>query len=195
LIVVSYPNQVSNLPGSPDPVPQRLEARPGRHHVFVCRIRPNSTCQTPRNAPKGQVGASGVSYRPALGDKQGGHDRQKQGYRAVNSGRNWNFQMQGQSSSQVVASPKLELFQHKTTRHSPYASSPLATPMGKRLARGPDGAPAARKRQKVVHEAPTSEQIHTSRQLQQLLSFTQDPVRARHGMSLSFVNRDQFKAF
>ncbi|KAL2120696.1 hypothetical protein VTJ04DRAFT_4723 [Mycothermus thermophilus] len=54
--------------------------------------------------------------------------------------------------------------------------------MGKRLARGPDGAPAARKRQKVVHEAPTSEQIHASRQLQQLLSFTQDPVRARHGL-------------
>ncbi|KAK3294781.1 ribosome 60S biogenesis N-terminal-domain-containing protein [Chaetomium fimeti] len=54
--------------------------------------------------------------------------------------------------------------------------------MGKRFTRGPDGAAASRKRQKVVHEAPTSEEIHASRQLQQLLSFSQDPVRARHGL-------------
>ncbi|KAH6856548.1 ribosome 60S biogenesis N-terminal-domain-containing protein [Chaetomium sp. MPI-CAGE-AT-0009] len=54
--------------------------------------------------------------------------------------------------------------------------------MGKRFSRGPDGAAASRKRQKVVHEAPTSEEIHASRQLQQLLSFSQDPVRARHGL-------------
>jgi hypothetical protein len=53
--------------------------------------------------------------------------------------------------------------------------------MGKRFSRGPDGAAASRKRQKVVHEAPTSEEIHATRQLQQLLSFSQDPVRARHG--------------
>ncbi|EAQ88024.1 hypothetical protein CHGG_04643 [Chaetomium globosum CBS 148.51] len=54
--------------------------------------------------------------------------------------------------------------------------------MGKRFTRGPDGAGASRKRQKIVHEAPTSEEIHASRQLQQLLSFSQDPVRARHGL-------------
>ncbi|KAL2023406.1 hypothetical protein VTK56DRAFT_2763 [Thermocarpiscus australiensis] len=54
--------------------------------------------------------------------------------------------------------------------------------MGKRHSRGPDGAGGVRKRQKVVHEAPTSEEVHASRQLQQLLSFHQDPVRARHGL-------------
>ncbi|KAL2126952.1 hypothetical protein VTI74DRAFT_11560 [Chaetomium olivicolor] len=54
--------------------------------------------------------------------------------------------------------------------------------MGKRFSHGPGGPGVPRKRQKVVHEAPTSEEIHTSRQLQQLLSFSQDPVRARHGL-------------
>ncbi|KAL2257922.1 hypothetical protein VTK26DRAFT_8955 [Humicola hyalothermophila] len=54
--------------------------------------------------------------------------------------------------------------------------------MGKRLFHGPDGGMAPRKRQRVVHEAPTSEEVHTSRQLQQLLTFTQDLVRARHGL-------------
>lgn len=53
--------------------------------------------------------------------------------------------------------------------------------MGKRFARGLDGGAAPRKRQKVVHEAPTSEEVFATRQLQQLLSFSQDPVRARHG--------------
>lgn len=37
------------------------------------------------------------------------------------------------------------------------------------------------KRQKVVHEAPTSEEIHTSRQLMQLLGFDQDLQKTRHG--------------
>ncbi|KAK4161277.1 nucleolar pre-ribosomal-associated protein 1 [Cladorrhinum sp. PSN259] len=54
--------------------------------------------------------------------------------------------------------------------------------MGKRFARGVDAAGAPRKRVKVVHEAPTSEDIHTSRQLRQLLIFDQDPARARHGL-------------
>ncbi|GAB1318976.1 Ribosome biogenesis protein Urb1 [Madurella fahalii] len=54
--------------------------------------------------------------------------------------------------------------------------------MRKRFSRGPDGPGAPRKRQKVVHEAPTSEEIHAPRQLQQLLSFSQDPTRARHGL-------------
>ena len=61
---------------------------------------------------------------------------------------------------------------------------PLSSPnMGKRVSHGPDGGVASRKRQKIVHEAPTSEEIFASRQLQQLLAFSQDPVRARHGMS------------
>jgi len=53
--------------------------------------------------------------------------------------------------------------------------------MGKRFARAGDAGGASRKRQKVVHEAPTSEDVHTSRQLSQLLAFEQDATRARHG--------------
>ncbi|ROW13150.1 hypothetical protein VPNG_04781 [Cytospora leucostoma] len=52
--------------------------------------------------------------------------------------------------------------------------------MGKR-GHGTD-ASNPRKRVKVVHEAPTSEEIHASRQLQQLLFFEQDPQKARHGL-------------
>ncbi|KAL1876555.1 hypothetical protein Daus18300_002799 [Diaporthe australafricana] len=48
-------------------------------------------------------------------------------------------------------------------------------------ARGAD-ASNPHKRQKVVHEAPTSEEIHTSRQLMQLLAFDQDLQKARHGL-------------
>ncbi|KUI68244.1 Uncharacterized protein C14G10.02 [Cytospora mali] len=52
--------------------------------------------------------------------------------------------------------------------------------MGKR---GPGvDASNPRKRVKVVHEAPTSEEIHASRQLQQLLTFEQDLQKARHGL-------------
>ncbi|KAK3323518.1 ribosome 60S biogenesis N-terminal-domain-containing protein [Cercophora scortea] len=54
--------------------------------------------------------------------------------------------------------------------------------MGKRFSQGGDGAGAPRKRQRIVHEAPTSEDILASRQLKALLSFDQDPVRARHGL-------------
>ncbi|KAK0715733.1 ribosome 60S biogenesis N-terminal-domain-containing protein [Lasiosphaeris hirsuta] len=56
--------------------------------------------------------------------------------------------------------------------------------MGKRPPHGQEAGGTARKRQKVVHEAPTHEEIHTSRQLMQLLSFDlhQDVVRARHGL-------------
>ncbi|POS79307.1 hypothetical protein DHEL01_v202310 [Diaporthe helianthi] len=53
--------------------------------------------------------------------------------------------------------------------------------MGKR-ARGTADASNPHKRQKVVHEAPTSEAIHTSRQLMQLLAFDQDLQKARHGL-------------
>lgn len=48
------------------------------------------------------------------------------------------------------------------------------------MTRGTDAN--SRKRQKIVHEAPTSEEIHASRQLQQLLIFDQDLQKARHGM-------------
>ncbi|ROW09646.1 hypothetical protein VMCG_02253 [Cytospora schulzeri] len=52
--------------------------------------------------------------------------------------------------------------------------------MGKR-GHGAD-ASNPRKRVKVVHEAPTSEEIIASRQLQQLLAFEQDLQKARHGL-------------
>ena len=67
----------------------------------------------------------------------------------------------------------------------PVSSSQLcAFKMGKRLARALDGPIVPRKRLKVVHEAPTSEEVQTSKQLQHLLSFTPDSARARHGMYL-----------
>ena len=55
--------------------------------------------------------------------------------------------------------------------------------MAKRKSFGPEGAHAG-KRQKTshVHEAPTSEDVHTSRQLRQLLSFEQDLRKTRHGL-------------
>ncbi|OAA55323.1 ribosome biogenesis protein [Niveomyces insectorum RCEF 264] len=51
--------------------------------------------------------------------------------------------------------------------------------MAKRHA--PDGE-GPRKRPRIVHEAPTSEEIHSARQLMQLLAFDQDVERARHGL-------------
>lgn len=54
--------------------------------------------------------------------------------------------------------------------------------MGKRTSRGADANP--RKRQKIVHEAPTSEEIHNTRHLKQLLAFDQDLQKARHGMGV-----------
>lgn len=50
---------------------------------------------------------------------------------------------------------------------------------------GEDGATAYRKRQKVVHEAPTSEEVYSADQLRNLLTFDQDLRNARHGMSVS----------
>lgn len=60
--------------------------------------------------------------------------------------------------------------------------------MGKRNQRGGDSDANPRKRQKTVHEVPSSEEIYTSRQLQQLLAFDQDVKKVRHGMGfpLSF---------
>ncbi|ESA42852.1 hypothetical protein GE21DRAFT_5736 [Neurospora crassa] len=54
--------------------------------------------------------------------------------------------------------------------------------MGKRQLRGAENGDGPRKRQRVVHEAPTSEVIHTSRQLRQLLAFDPDLGRSRHGL-------------
>lgn len=53
--------------------------------------------------------------------------------------------------------------------------------MAKRVAHEEDGAAAYRKRQKVVHEVPTGEPIHSSDQLRRLLGFDQDLRKARHG--------------
>lgn len=53
--------------------------------------------------------------------------------------------------------------------------------MGKRSSRGTGSGDNPRKRLKVVHEPPTHEEIHTTRQLAQLLSFDQDLQKARHG--------------
>lgn len=53
--------------------------------------------------------------------------------------------------------------------------------MGKRNSAVDDGAAAYRKRQKISHEVPTSEDVTSSDQLLELLSFDQDMRRARHG--------------
>jgi nucleolar pre-ribosomal-associated protein 1 len=54
--------------------------------------------------------------------------------------------------------------------------------MGKRPSQGAEAGGKARKRLKVVHEAPTHEAITTTRQLKGLLAFDQDLKKARHGM-------------
>ncbi|KAI1503855.1 ribosome 60S biogenesis N-terminal-domain-containing protein [Biscogniauxia marginata] len=60
--------------------------------------------------------------------------------------------------------------------------------MAKRKSYGGEGSYAG-KRQKTahVHEPPTSEEVHTARQLHQLLTFEQDLRQARHGLQ-SFKN-------
>ncbi|KAF6833463.1 ribosome biogenesis protein Urb1 [Colletotrichum plurivorum] len=64
--------------------------------------------------------------------------------------------------------------------------------MVKRPSRGHEDA--SRKRQKVVHEAPTFEEVHTARQLQHLLTFDQDQKRARHGIQSLKVFLDGFNS-
>ncbi|CAM1511149.1 Fc.00g086620.m01.CDS01 [Cosmosporella sp. VM-42] len=54
--------------------------------------------------------------------------------------------------------------------------------MGKRTSHGGDGEAAFRKRQKITHETPTSEEVTSSEQLRSLLAFDQDLRRARHGL-------------
>ncbi|KZL87907.1 ribosome biogenesis protein urb1 [Colletotrichum incanum] len=66
--------------------------------------------------------------------------------------------------------------------------------MPKRPSRGLEGTDASRKRQKVVHEAPTFEEVNHSRHLQQLLTFDQDQKRARHGIQSLKVFLDGFNS-
>ncbi|KAI9167231.1 hypothetical protein HJFPF1_03356 [Paramyrothecium foliicola] len=54
--------------------------------------------------------------------------------------------------------------------------------MGKRFSSGADGAAAFRKRQKIVHDVPTGEDVTSSEQLRNLLAFDQDLQRSRHGL-------------
>ncbi|KAI0478761.1 ribosome 60S biogenesis N-terminal-domain-containing protein [Xylariaceae sp. FL0804] len=55
--------------------------------------------------------------------------------------------------------------------------------MGKRKSFGGEGGHAGKKQKTAhTHEPPTSEEVHTSRQLSQLLSFDQDLRKARHGL-------------
>ncbi|KAL1902597.1 hypothetical protein Sste5346_001039 [Sporothrix stenoceras] len=53
--------------------------------------------------------------------------------------------------------------------------------MAKRRSFAPDGE-ISRKRPRIVHEAPTFEEIASARQLMQLLAFDQDLQKARHGL-------------
>ncbi|KAM0323499.1 hypothetical protein ACHAQA_008779 [Verticillium albo-atrum] len=66
--------------------------------------------------------------------------------------------------------------------------------MVKRQLREADVAIAARKRQRVVVEAPTHEDVSNARQLRQLLAFDQDVKRARHGIQSFKVFLDGFAA-
>ncbi|KAI1103127.1 ribosome 60S biogenesis N-terminal-domain-containing protein [Jackrogersella minutella] len=58
--------------------------------------------------------------------------------------------------------------------------------MTKRKSHGGEGGHSGKK-QKIVHEPPTSEDVYTERQLRQLLAFEQDLRKARHGLQ-SFKN-------
>lgn len=55
--------------------------------------------------------------------------------------------------------------------------------MAKRKSYGGEGGHNGKKQKTAhVHEAPTSEEVFTGRQLLQLLAFEQDLQKARHGM-------------
>ncbi|KAL8407854.1 hypothetical protein RB594_006605 [Gaeumannomyces avenae] len=66
--------------------------------------------------------------------------------------------------------------------------------MGKRASRGAPPNSNPRKRVKVAHEAPTCEDVTTSRQLRQLLAFEQDLGKARHGLQSFKVFLDNFSS-
>ncbi|KAI0395894.1 ribosome 60S biogenesis N-terminal-domain-containing protein [Xylariaceae sp. FL0594] len=72
--------------------------------------------------------------------------------------------------------------------------------MAKRKSFGGDGSHAGKKQKTThVHEAPTSEEVHTARQLQHLLTFEQDLRKGRHGLQSlknvldSILNDDERK--
>ncbi|KAI3338681.1 ribosome 60S biogenesis N-terminal-domain-containing protein [Ustulina deusta] len=72
--------------------------------------------------------------------------------------------------------------------------------MAKRKSYSGDGVHAGKKQKtNHVHEAPTSEEVHTGRQLRHLLTFEQDLRKARHGLQSfknvldSIVNSDEKK--
>lgn len=62
--------------------------------------------------------------------------------------------------------------------------------MGKRVPDSADGAAAYRKRQKITHEAPTSEDVLDCAQLRTLLSFDQNLRNARHGEMICLRSSD-----
>ncbi|PNH26281.1 hypothetical protein BJF96_g10402 [Verticillium dahliae] len=66
--------------------------------------------------------------------------------------------------------------------------------MVKRQLRDADADSAVRKRQKIVVETPTHEDVNNARQLRQLLAFDQDVKRARHGIQSFKVFLDSFSA-
>ncbi|KAI0537671.1 ribosome 60S biogenesis N-terminal-domain-containing protein [Xylaria digitata] len=73
--------------------------------------------------------------------------------------------------------------------------------MAKRKSYGGDGIHTGKKQKtKHVHEAPTSEEVFTGRQLRHLLTFEQDLQKARHGIQSfknvldSIVNNDEKKS-
>ncbi|KAI1423287.1 ribosome 60S biogenesis N-terminal-domain-containing protein [Xylaria sp. FL1777] len=73
--------------------------------------------------------------------------------------------------------------------------------MAKRKSHGGDGIHAGKKQKtNHVHEAPTSEEVYTGRQLRHLLTFDQDLHKARHGLQSfknvldSIVNNDEKKS-
>jgi nucleolar pre-ribosomal-associated protein 1 len=73
--------------------------------------------------------------------------------------------------------------------------------MTKRKSYGVDGLHAGKKQKtNHVHEAPTSEEVYTGRQLRHLLTFEQDLQKARHGLQSfknvldSIVNNDEKKS-
>ncbi|KAK5625031.1 hypothetical protein RRF57_000747 [Xylaria bambusicola] len=73
--------------------------------------------------------------------------------------------------------------------------------MGKRKSYGGDGIHAGKKQKtNHVHEASTSEEVYTARQLRHLLTFEQDLQKSRHGLQSfknvldSIVNNDEKKS-
>ncbi|GAW10732.1 hypothetical protein ANO14919_000670 [Xylariales sp. No.14919] len=73
--------------------------------------------------------------------------------------------------------------------------------MAKRKSYGGDGLHSGKKQKtNHIHEAPTSEEVYTGRQLRHLLTFEQDLQKARHGLQSfknvldSIVNNDEKKS-